>query len=172
MPAMPTAVAHVRSIPLWKKGLLGVALLLMVLGGYLMFTRSPAPARSAPAPGSVNGFVQSSPDGSPDVSTGDSPAWQAGLFKLGFSFCLGFAAGYALRLFFGMTMVVLGVIALGLIGLQYAGLLTIDWSGMEGHFNSFAHWFQLQTTSMQHFIAGQLPSGASVLAGIAVGFKR
>ncbi len=165
------------TFPLWKKSLLGAACLLMVIGGYLAMTRSATVSQPVAA---KQGFASSLQPGGPTLpqfpsdATGApaDPAWQAGLFKVGFGFFVGFAAGHALRFFFRGTLILVGIVAIALLALQYSGMVTIDWHAMQGHFDSITAWLNAQTASFQHFVAGEVPSGASLIAGIGVGFKR
>ena len=61
---------------------------------------------------------------------------------------------------------------LALFGLQYAGVIDVDWSRMSEHWDAIAAWLGEQTASFRDFITGYLPSAASALAGMALGFKR
>lgn len=94
------------------------------------------------------------------------------LTKVGFGFFLGFAMGYALRMFFKISLLAVGVIALGVVGLQYAGMIDVDWSAMQGHYETIADWARGQFTNLRGFISGQIPSSASAGFGLMVGFSK
>ena len=94
------------------------------------------------------------------------------VFRLGFSFFAGFAMAYALRQFVKITVATLGVVLLGLFGLQYAGLIQIDWGLLEGKLDAAAAFLQDQTESFTAFVRGYLPSTASAATGAFLGFRR
>jgi uncharacterized membrane protein (Fun14 family) len=95
-----------------------------------------------------------------------------GLFlKLGFSFMVGLAVGYALKIAFKIALVAVGVILLGVFGLQYAGLVQVDWSGLELRYDTWADWLSVNGSVFLSFIGDNLTSAASFLAGLALGLK-
>ncbi|MCB9841045.1 MAG: hypothetical protein H6809_05290 [Phycisphaeraceae bacterium] len=94
------------------------------------------------------------------------------VFRLGFSFFAGFAMAYALRQFVKITIATLGVVLLGLFGLQYAGLIQVDWGLLEGKFDAAAAFLREQTESFTAFVRGYLPSSASAATGAFLGFRR
>jgi len=129
-------------------------------------------------------------DGGGDGSSGDGPAsggdgtggsaaggpaersWSPVVFRLGFSFFAGFCIAYALRAFLEMALLVIGLVMLGLFGLEYAGIVTVEWSLVEGHYASVRDWLAGQTESFTAFVKGSLPSAASAGAGLVAGFRR
>lgn len=182
-----------RPIPLWQKALLAVSVVLMLGGGaawaYAMVTR-PAPAApgdaGTPRPGGsaiqpdglVQGFAPGaggggqSPAGAAPAGERSIDLYSPAVFRLGFSFFAGFAMAYAVRQFVKMTVVVVGVVLLGLFGLQYAGLVKVDWGAIEGRYDSMAAFLRDQTASFTKFVSGYLPSATSAAAGAVVGFRR
>ena len=106
-----------------------------------------------------------------DIEAGDD-VWSALLFKLGFSFFVGFALGYAVRAFFKFTIVGIGMMLFMLFGLEYAGLIDVHWAAFEGRFDSITGWLQQQTGGFKAFITGQLPSAGTALAGLVIGWTR
>jgi uncharacterized membrane protein (Fun14 family) len=94
------------------------------------------------------------------------------IFKLGFSFIIGFAIAYALRTFVKISLVVIGLIALAMFGLQYAGVLQVDWTAIGQHAESAKSFLIAQTSSFQHFITGELPAAGSAAAGMVIGFRK
>jgi len=232
-----SAADELKSMPLWKKGLLGVSVVLMLLGGALYAlpaasgTAEPKPLQGPvgvvetpddsgtdlQAPSGLTGesgavppnltkgltgesggfnlpdFVKNLPSGeTPDISDvpGDAPpatpdyrdasadgatgdaAWQGAVFRFGFSFFAGFAIGFALRAFLKITMLVAGVILLAIFGLEYAGIVSVNWADMASGFDGVTAWLEAQTSSFYDFIVGQLPSGASAAGGLVVGFRK
>jgi len=189
-PARPDGQgAAARRIPFWKKALLAVACALMIVGLGLegfAYVRGPSEPKEQASPGGggvshpgVKGFAPSPSEGSPSAQPDESAQlaeniedWYPAIFRLGFSFFVGFCIAYALRVFFKVSIFVIGVFLLGLFGLQYAGVVQVDWSAMEAHYNSTASWLAGQVGSFRDFITGYLPSASSGVAGMVIGFKK
>lgn len=191
-PGAPTRKG--RPIPLWQISLLAVSVLLMLGGGgawaYSKFIApKPETAPRASAPGSSNapggalsgldsGFGPTSPTPSGASTASAEPApttletYSPAVFRLGFSFFAGFAMAYALRQFLKLTLLLAGVVLLGMFGLQYAGLVQIDWTAIEGKYNTLAAFLSEQTKSFTAFVSGYLPSATSAAAGAFIGFRK
>lgn len=189
-----------RPIPLWQLGLLGVSVVLMLGGGvawgYAKFvekptvsgraTGTPTDPSSGPSsvrPGSlVSDFGPGTPAGTTGGTTGGTGVAEAepstldvfspAVFRLGFSFFAAFAMAYALRQFVKVTLVVVGAVLIGLFALQYAGVISVDWSFVEGKFDSVAAFVKEQTATFTKFVSGYLPSATSAAAGAFVGFRK
>lgn len=135
---------------------------------------------SSRTPGAVRGLLPGEPmdgaaggaaeDGEPAAS--GAPIWSPVLFRLGFGFFLGFSIGYALRTFLRISLVSIGFFALLLIGLQYAGVIDVNWGAIAARYDGAAAWLSAQTASFRDFIAGHIPFAGSAFAGIAAGFGR
>lgn len=97
-------------------------------------------------------------------------AWSPAVFRLGFGFFAGFCMAYALRAFMKITLTAIGLGLLGLFGLQYAGLVDVNWGAMEGAYDATAAWLSAQTESFATFVSGYLPTAASGTAGFIAGF--
>ena len=98
--------------------------------------------------------------------------WSPVIFTLGFSFFVGFAIGAAVRAFLKMAIIVIGVMLLLLFGLQYAGVIAVDWSVMEGHYDRIVEWLKNETSGFKAFIQGALPSSAMAATGLFFGFRK
>jgi uncharacterized membrane protein (Fun14 family) len=96
---------------------------------------------------------------------------QAFFLNLGFSFLVGLAAGYALKIAFKIALLAIGVILIGVFGLQYAGLVDVNWGGVEVQYDTWAQWLQIQGGAFLDFMGRNLSSGASFIAGLAIGLK-
>jgi uncharacterized membrane protein (Fun14 family) len=96
---------------------------------------------------------------------------EAFLLKLGFSFMVGLAVGKALKMTFKLALIVIGIVLLGIFGLQYAGLADVHWSGVEGHYDTWASWLSVNGGAFLDFMGKNLRETASFVAGLAVGFK-
>ena len=124
------------------------------------------------------GGVPKSGDGEPTDSAGDAAAgewldtWSPSIFRLGFSFFVGFTIGYALRAFVKMTLILIGTGFLAMFLLQYAGLVDVNWGLLEGHYDETIAWLKREGSSFTEFAKGYLPSGASAVAGLVIGFRR
>jgi uncharacterized membrane protein (Fun14 family) len=133
--------------------------------------RSPLANMLAPAnPPSTSGSA--SPSAEPSSRDWSADDWSVVLFPLGFSFVVGFAMGFAARQFLRITMVTAGIALLGLFGLQYAGLIEVNWSSIEGHYDAAFAWIATQTEGFREFVTGQIPSATSAAAGLWVGFRK
>ncbi|MFT5734599.1 MAG: putative membrane protein (Fun14 family) [Planctomycetota bacterium] len=178
----------IASIALWKKA---IAVLSLVLGctGLAMggADSGDAAARSAGGGNSTmsqktlispNSFGPGTSigEGAPTSATEDSAAktlWAPLLAKGGLSFFVAFCIGYALRTFLKGTMLVIGVVALGVFGLQKAGLVdSINWEKAQGYWDSLTANIGEQFDSLKTFVAGSLPSAASGSVGLLAGFRR
>lgn len=192
----------IEPIARWKKVLLGVSVVLMLAGAALRgyaYVRpaggeSPAAETSpqasshgqAVAPG-ARGFLPGSPRIDAPTSESGQPSaeqsaverqltelevWSPVMMRLGFSFFAAFCIAYALRIFFKVSVLVFGMAMLLLMGLQYTGLVQVDWSAIDGRYQSAATWLADQFGSFRQFVTGQLPSASAAAAGLFSGFKR
>ncbi|NEX20234.1 hypothetical protein G3480_07890 [Thiorhodococcus mannitoliphagus] len=91
--------------------------------------------------------------------------------KLGFSFMVGLAMGFALKVAFKIALFVVGLLLLSLFGLQLAGVIDVNWSGMEIHYDGLATWLGAAAGSFFGYVGDNLTSAASFFAGLAVGLK-
>ncbi|MCA9295173.1 MAG: hypothetical protein KC983_01625 [Phycisphaerales bacterium] len=166
-----------------------LSIVLMIAGGALKVVGMTRADDAPPTPDATtstdgvnpalqpSGFAATEP-GSPSSSASgeESPnafdVWSPALFKLGFSFFVGFCIGYAVRTFVKISIVAIGFILLVLFGLQYFGIVDVDWSAAEGHYATAMDWLKNETASFTTFIKGTLPSATSVMAGLVFGFRR
>jgi uncharacterized membrane protein (Fun14 family) len=112
-----------------------------------------------------------------EADTWSAPADAAGLFnetfflKLGFSFMVGLALGFALKMAFKLVLFVVGLILLGVFALQYVGILDVNWSGLEIHYDGWVDWLAVNAGAFFDFIGGNLTSAASFTAGLVMGLR-
>ncbi len=187
----PTPSAERKRLAPWQVTVAVLSILVSVAGGawmvYQNTTAEPAAidaTATSPTdiPTGTQGFapVNRSNDGEPQPTSTESPtdtdrlidSASGAVFRLGFGFFAGFAIGFALRTFVKITLVVVGVGLIALFGLQYAGLITVDWEQISGGFESFGSWATAQTKDFANFVTGYLPSATAGLAGVFVGFRR
>jgi uncharacterized membrane protein (Fun14 family) len=170
------------SLPAWKKVAFVVALLLGFAG--LAWTRSgddegSRPQGTVPAGGTGDVVPNSFANGGPLLGETGSlegePAspWAPLLMKGGLSFAVAFAAGYALRTFLKLSIVIAGIVALAIFGLQKAGIVgEIDWAVAQGHWDSLTANLGRQFESFQAFVTGSVPSAGAGTVGLVSGFRR
>jgi uncharacterized membrane protein (Fun14 family) len=172
-----------RRLPAWRKMLALVALVLGITGlalqGIAYFTDTPAgngPGMSTQSlqpqtylDGQGNIIQRSPVEEAPAIQVGD---WSALFMKLGFSFFVGFSIGYAVSTGLRLAAFTAGLIFLLLFGLQYAGLITVNWHGMESWYDALIAWLKPHIGSFREFIASNLPASGLAAAGLFVGFKR
>jgi len=168
--------------PAWVKALVLVSVLVMAGGAALGVAarvtggeRAGATGAAGELPAGGSGFdITGRGDGAAAGDTGGSwmREWSPAIFRLGFSFFVGFAIAYALRTFVKLSLVVVGLFALLLFGLEYAGLLEIRWGAIGDRYESLAAWASGQFESFRTFITGELPSAGAAVAGLALGFRR
>jgi uncharacterized membrane protein (Fun14 family) len=168
-------------IAVWKKVLLALSVALMVAGGgiqlYAWLTGEDVAEVEGAVPGALapSGFA---PTGDAEPGSGGGAGrsgaaeWSPTVFRLGFSFFVGFAIAYALRTFIKVSIVAIGLLLLLFFALQYAGLIEVRWDAIGAHYDSITAWLAGQTGSMKAFIQGYLPSAGSGAAGMALGFKK
>ncbi len=174
--------------PGWVKLVLLVSVLVMAGGAALGIAARAGGGGGAPAaeraaggelPEGASGFDIIPQGGGEDAAAdagGDDAEWMRewspAIFRLGFSFFVGFAIAYALRTFVKLSLVVVGLFALLLFGLEYGGFLEIHWGAIGDRYESLAGWASGQFESFKTFITGELPSAAAAVGGLALGFKR
>jgi uncharacterized membrane protein (Fun14 family) len=193
----PSQTRSRAALPRWQKLLLGAALLLGVAGLVLHGMASERDAGQPRATADASGSgAASAPLTSPatrsflPVPTTDSKApqsqeedrelpfgqrledWSPLLMKLGFSFVVGFCIGYALVVFMKVTAFVAGAIVLVLFGLQYVGIIEVNWHGLAEYYNAFLVWLQPRADGFREFVGSNLPSVGMAAMGLLVGVKR
>ena len=140
------------------------------LPGGTSFPGAPGSPGSAPVDpddpdAAASAEIEASPPTGSDLL---SPA----LFKLGFGFFIGFSMAYAVRTFMKVSLVAAGFFAMLLFGLQYAGIIEVNWSVMADRYDSVAGWIGAQTQSFGAFVSGALPGTGAALAGGVIGLRR
>ena len=93
------------------------------------------------------------------------------LLDLGFSFIVGLAVGFALKIATKIVLAGGGLLLIVLFALQYAGIIGINWAGMEAGYDSFASWFGAYAGALKDFMSKNLSNAASFTAGLLLGLK-
>lgn len=171
-----------RSISGGQKLMLVVAVLFIAVGFGLSAMAGDANPQSAQ--GSTGTFQVHSlsagntlnADGSLGGEAGGTSAlasdWSPFFKKGGFSFFLAFCMGYALRTFFKVSAIFIGLAGLLLFGLAKAGVIEPDWGKLEGWYNVAAEHAKAGVASGKAFISGSLPSAGFATLGLYTGFKK
>jgi uncharacterized membrane protein (Fun14 family) len=176
-----TRAEESRGLPVWKKILLALAALSLLVGLGMRFS-----GLGDGSSGDRGGAMRTqSSDGQTLVEGGDQGTAATGetegdglrgfapLFvKGGFSFFIGFCLGYALRAFFKISAMVIGLFALALFGLQYAGFLTVDWAQLEQGYDWLVGHVKNEAGGFKTFITGSLPAAGLATLGLVAGFKK
>ncbi len=118
------------------------------------------------------GIPQTQPESPLTAATGENDLFSSGFFlRLGFSFMVGLAIGYALKVAFKVALVVGGLLLILLFSLQYSGMIEVNWAGMETSYDSFVDWLVAYGGVLKNFIADNLSSAASFTAGLLLGLR-
>lgn len=94
------------------------------------------------------------------------------LTKLGFSFVVGFAVGYVLLFFLRAAALLAGLVLAALFGLQYAGVVQVDWPGIETNYESALGWLLPRFDALRTFLLENLSSSGSAALGLLSGLMR
>ncbi len=178
-------------MPRWKKILLitagvlvavGLALLPFGSGGDLSTSQGSAGIQGVPGGAAGSQFTQGGfGDGQQQLDENGNPivagAAESGdlspvFLKLGFSFFVGFAIGYAFRQFLKLALIFVGLQLILLFGLTALGWVTVEWEIMADAWDGFIAQLGGQLESFRSFIAGGLPQAGLASLGLFTGFKR
>ena len=175
-----------KTVPLWKKSLIIIALLIGITGLILPFVlpdntpKASANLSNSPAL-TPHGFSASGIGGMtaiPETQTQETSNilgisdWSSLMTQVGFSFVVGFCIGLAVAFFLKATALIAGVIFLALFGLQYAGLIDVNWAGLQGIYEGFVAWLQPHASNFKGFIGSNLPSAGLAFTGLIMGLKK
>lgn len=174
-------------LPTWQRTLLILAGVFVVLGlglqGYGMATGSsePDPAPTASSGGNqalTNQFLPGMPGSTdPQVEPQETESegvesWSPFFVKGGFGFFVGFCVGYALRMFFKLSAVFVGLFFLGLFGLAHYDLVLINEQAFSDAYDNLVVRIGDQFESFKTFVVGSVPSTGLASLGLFTGFKR
>lgn len=186
-----------RSLPRWKVASLALAVVSILVGFGMQVTAGDGgETATTSAPGSASGSASSPelsgslvPQGTPPITPGgqegepqgeasadEAPGgasdWSPFFVKGGFSFFVGFCIGYALRTFFKVSAVALGLVFLLLFGLEYVGFIQVDWASAGELYDQVVARLSGELESLKGFVTGSLPSVGLAGLGLFAGFKR
>ncbi len=98
--------------------------------------------------------------------------WSPLLTKMGFSFVVGFSIGYMLLIFLRTTAFLAGLVLLALFGLQYLGVLYLDWQNIETSYQSALSWVLPRAENFRDFVMHNLSSFSMAAMGMLTGLTR
>jgi uncharacterized membrane protein (Fun14 family) len=93
------------------------------------------------------------------------------LLRGGVSFFVAFCLAFALRAFLRIGAIFVGIWALSLFVLSYAGWVEVRWDLIDTAFKNMTTNIGEQFQSFQTFVTGSLPSTGLAVAGLLAGFK-
>ncbi len=161
----------------WQKVCLLSAVGLMLVGGALWAIGPAWGEKPTPELIDSNLAMGLAPDGDPGTETEEDEsstlnALSPAIFRVGFSFAVGFAIAFAARTFIRISLIAVGVFLLALFGLEYVEVITVNWDKMEGHYDGFLVSVKDSFGGFKEFIGGRLPSAGSAIAGLVIGFRK
>ncbi len=172
------------TVPTWQKYLLIIALVLSAIGLSLQavafFNDQKAVEHTATGSDMNTMSLQSRSTEAASSTESDKlnllgidmSDWSILLTKVGFSFFVGFCLGYVFRIFLKIIFIVCGVVFLLLFGLEYASVVKVDWTIINGYYDGFFVWLKPHASSFQEFVKSNLPSAGLATAGLLVGLKK
>lgn len=172
------------TVPTWQKYLLIIALVLSAIGLSLQavaFFNDQNTVEHTTTGSDMNAMSLESRSTEAASSTeGDTlnllgvnmSDWSILLTKVGFSFFVGFCLGYVFRIFLKIIFIVCGVVFLLLFGLEYASVVKVDWTIINGYYDGFFVWLKPHASTFQEFVKSNLPSAGLATAGLLVGLKK
>jgi len=186
-----------RRLPRWKLILVSLALLMGVVG-MVLHPQSPSDVRETRTVGNLSASGADPLSDPPAFQSDPVPAfdpafeimeetteeplppdwerrledWSPLLTKLGFSFVVGFSIGYVLLIFLRTTAFLAGLVLLALFGLQYLGVLYLNWQNIETSYQSVLSWVLPRAENFRDFITHNLSSSGMAAMGILTGLTR
>lgn len=177
-PAAPPPNLAPDHDPAPKKGmsrgakiLIAVAALLLIAGIALKLLEPPASEMTANSAGTAN-LLDSQGNPVPNQPQEEASQWAPGFLKMGFSFFVCFAIGYAARKFLKIGLVVFGVVFAFMFLASYLGYVKIDTEAMSTDWDKFLAGAKTQFDSFKAFVTGSLPAAGLGALGLYTGFKQ
>jgi len=174
-----SSTGRYKLLPRWKKALLGVSVAFMVTGlilqGYC-YLQPPAESQVLPVHSSPQRELLTTRNLSPELAQSTDfnsiTSWSPAIFRMGFGFFAGFCIAYLVRTFIKFCAIAAGAILLALLGLQWSGVVNVDWIAIQDHYDTLSSWLERQLGNFHQFATGFLPSSALTTLGAVVGFLK
>jgi uncharacterized membrane protein (Fun14 family) len=94
------------------------------------------------------------------------------LFRLGFAFVLGVVVGLVLRAMLKLFLLLVAALILTAVGLQWAGVLDMEWTSGLAYVNRLAPWLRQEVSNTHDLLLGAIPALLSGALGLLTGFNR
>ncbi|MEZ5965142.1 MAG: FUN14 domain-containing protein [Planctomycetota bacterium] len=153
------------------KILIGVAALLLVAGIVLKLVEPPKPEGLTASSAGAASLVDGQGNPIPAADAGPEP-WAPGFLKMGFSFFVCFAIGYAARKFLKIGLVFFGMLFAFLFLASYLGYVTVNTEAMSGDWDKFIDNAKTQFDTFKAFLTGSLPAAGLGALGLYAGFRQ
>jgi uncharacterized membrane protein (Fun14 family) len=169
-----------RRLPRWGLVLLIGAVLLAAVGVTLRATTPPPGESATQAYNGVTGMGFLSRDDSPaPPPEPTSLTWQERLhehsptlIRVGMTFAVGFAIGFAFRSFLKTAATIAAVAVVGMLLLSWSGVLHLDMATMQERYRDTTAWLVGETQRLFDTAFTYVPSALAGLAGGITGFLR
>lgn len=166
-----TDAPHKRGMSRTTKLLIAAAALLLVAGLVLKLVEPSPPAGMTASSAGASSLVDG--QGNPIPGTqGDDAQWAPGFLKMGFSFFVCFAIGYAARKFLKVGLVFFGVMFAFLFLASYFNYVTINTGAMSADWERLVDGAKTQFDSFKAFLTGSLPAAGLGTLGLYAGFRQ
>ena|SRR5688572_10104406 len=186
---------EVKSMPGWKRTLIGISLVLALVGAGAQITGGIArrdavkeveaqqpTGTSGQPPTGASGFVargettteQTTPEPAEAVAPPPSQLQRMAphLTKIGGSFFAALVLGTLFRMFIKTAAMVTAAVAGIYFALTYFNVVDLDMDGIKTQYDSASGWVMAQAGNLKDVVFKALPSSTSVAAGFFVGMKR
>ena len=87
-------------------------------------------------------------------------------------FIIGLLIGYALKKALKVMAVIVGLFLLGLILMNYYGLITIDYTKLEELVKQIVSYISQESEKFTNWATVNISFAGSILAGLILGFKK
>lgn len=157
-------------------------IVLALVGGLLSLDSPTEAADASEATPSASPLIRSFADGGGLPTSGSESVenvpktpesvWGPALLQGGFGAFLGFSLGYASRFFMRFVLVGVGAFFAGVLLMEYAGWVTVEWERIGAAFDQFLAMGEAQLAGLQGFMATRLPTVGLTATGFWVGWRK
>ncbi|MCC6676890.1 MAG: hypothetical protein IT436_07085 [Phycisphaerales bacterium] len=163
--------------PLWKSKVVLAAGVVTAIGLAMWIYALVSAPGARPAPSGVDsslvsglgGTARSSEGGVVEKSERLIDAASPALLRFGLSFLVGCILAYVFKKFIKLSLLIAGLAAAVVFGLQKSGVINIDGAAIKGHVDQSLAWAKGEAAGFKDFVVGYLPSSVSACAGLVYG---
>lgn len=174
--------------PLWECRFFRLGVLVTLIGGLLWtyavlsdeagFLSSANAAVATPTP--ADGRVDPAPTAAAVVPQHAAPSpaqqmmldWAPPTFRFGSAFCVAYTLAWGLRRYARATLIASTVVALGGVGLQKLGMLSIDWNMARAQAHELGTFFDGHTEAFRGIARGYMPTIVAACLGLLFGIRH